>query len=168
MNGQGNGKDNRFSQLKDLIATGIGIVALGGFAILIMHLLGRTNAAELEWSRLVYLLSGVEAIAFAAAGYFFGREVNRKRAESAEKRVDVAQANASEAQAKMTAAMQKAAGMKANLEAVHSAIKGRKQARGAGVGHLEARDAQEVLQTAETDFDALEAMVNDLLVSPRT
>ena len=41
-----------------------------------------------EWERLVYVFGAIEAIAFAAVGWVFGTEVNRKRAESAEKRAD--------------------------------------------------------------------------------
>lgn len=151
---------------KDTVGTILGVIALFGFAALILHLLGRaTKAEELEWTRLVYLLSGVEAIAFAAAGYFFGREVNRARAEGAEKRADEAQTNASQAQAIATEAKQTEAGMKASLESVRAAIKGHKQARGIGAGTHSALGAQSV-QTSE--LDALEAMVDNVLASPRT
>jgi len=65
----------------------IAIAALVGFSWFIIYLIGKTtNASELEWTRAVYLLSGVEAVAFAAAGFIFGREVNRQRAEKAEQR----------------------------------------------------------------------------------
>lgn len=40
---------------------------------------------------LCYLLNGVEAIAFVAAGYLFGKDVNRGRAEKAEAKADSAQ-----------------------------------------------------------------------------
>ena len=44
------------------------IVALAGFVLLINVLLGMTKAPEQEWTRAVYLFTGVEATAFAAAG----------------------------------------------------------------------------------------------------
>ena len=59
---------------------------------------------EEEWARLVYLLSGVEAIAFAAAGYFFGREVNRARAEAAEEDANVSRDESRRAQDRATRA----------------------------------------------------------------
>lgn len=53
------------------------------------------TATDAVWVRTIYLLNGIEAIAFAAAGFLFGREVHRgaaqaseKRAESAEQRAD--------------------------------------------------------------------------------
>jgi len=44
------------------------IVALAGFVLLINVLLGMTKAPEQECTRAVYLFTGVEATAFAAAG----------------------------------------------------------------------------------------------------
>jgi hypothetical protein len=44
-----------------------------------------------EWERLVYVFGAIEAIAFAAIGWVFGREVNRQRAESAEQRAKEAE-----------------------------------------------------------------------------
>ena len=63
-------------------AIAIGVLIAYGFFI--YFLIGKADAEELDWSRLIYLFSGVEAIVFAAAGFLFGREVNRKRAENAE------------------------------------------------------------------------------------
>lgn len=46
------------------------------------------------------VLTGYEAIAFAAAGYIFGKEVHRQQAENAGERADKAQGEAKEATAK--------------------------------------------------------------------
>lgn len=46
---------------------------------------------EIVWGRYIYLLTGVEAIVFTAVGFIFGREVNRARAENAEKDKTTAQ-----------------------------------------------------------------------------
>ncbi|MEV0788650.1 hypothetical protein [Kribbella sp. NPDC050459] len=43
-----------------------------------------------QWARLVYVFGAFEAIAFTAVGWVFGAEVNRQRADSAEKRADQA------------------------------------------------------------------------------
>lgn len=71
---------NSFGLIPYIIAIGV-LLAYGFF---IHFLIGKADAKELDWSRLIYLFSGVEAIVFAAAGFLFGREVNRKRAEHAE------------------------------------------------------------------------------------
>lgn len=63
-----------------ILAAGV-LVAYGFF---IYYLIGKVGVKDPDWSRLIYLFSGVEAIVFAAAGFLFGKEVNRKRAEQAE------------------------------------------------------------------------------------
>jgi uncharacterized integral membrane protein len=83
---------------KEVVAYIVSIIVLVGFAVFIVHLLNSTAAAELQWQRAVYLFSGVEAIAFAAAGFLFGREINRKRAERAEKEGDTAKQEAKTAE----------------------------------------------------------------------
>ncbi|WP_373516541.1 hypothetical protein [Pricia sp.] len=79
VNGERNTKDS-FDRIPYLIAS----VVLVAYGFFLYFLIGKTDAKELDWSRLIYLFSGVEAIVFAAAGFLFGREVNRKRAENAE------------------------------------------------------------------------------------
>ena len=62
----------------------IAVAILIAYGFFIYYLLGKVGGDEREWSRSIFLFSGVEAIVFAAAGFLFGREVNRKRAENAE------------------------------------------------------------------------------------
>ena len=62
-------------------------LALIGFTIFLKFLVGKVAAPDSEWIRLMDLFGSVEAIVFAAAGFIFGREVNRQRANSAEKTV---------------------------------------------------------------------------------
>jgi len=83
---------------KDILAPIVAFLALVGFALFIHYMLGLTRAQETEWTRAVYLFTGVEAIAFAAAGFFFGREVQRVRAEKAEKRAEDAEKHAIDAE----------------------------------------------------------------------
>jgi hypothetical protein len=78
----------------------IGIVSLVLFFGFVWYMLELTNSAEPQWTRTVYLFNGVEAIAFAAAGFFFGREVHRERAETAEKRAETEEQLASDLQKK--------------------------------------------------------------------
>ncbi|ADD27261.1 hypothetical protein [Meiothermus ruber] len=72
--------------VRDWAAIALGAVVLLGFAALVVYMLGLLTADETTWGRALYLFAGVEAIAFAAAGYLFGREVHRARAEQAEAR----------------------------------------------------------------------------------
>ena len=65
------------------------VVAFGAFATFLVANADTGN--QQEWERWVYVFGGVEAIAFTAIGWVFGREVNRERAENAEQRADDAQ-----------------------------------------------------------------------------
>ena len=56
------------------------LLLLGG--LLIAFLLVNVGASEPTWQRYVYLLSGVEAVVFAAVGWLFGKEVHREQAEN--------------------------------------------------------------------------------------
>jgi hypothetical protein len=85
------GDENSSTKSKDWFANIIAIVALGAFLLFTWTLYKRVDAAtELNWGRSLYLLGGVEAIAFAAAGYIFGKEVHRQRADQAVKDADIA------------------------------------------------------------------------------
>jgi hypothetical protein len=79
---------------------------IAAFAALIAFLLSEVGASQASWERYVYLLSGVEAVVFAAVGWLFGKEVHREQAEKAE-------ANAEEATTKHLAAATEAATEKA-------------------------------------------------------
>ncbi len=63
------------------------ILVVFAAALVCLFVLAR-QAPEVQWQRYIYLYGGVEAIAFAAAGFLFGREVNRQRAENAEANAD--------------------------------------------------------------------------------
>jgi hypothetical protein len=53
---------------------------------MIFILWGKADDAnnETAWARWTFLLAGVEAIAFAGAGFLFGREVNREAVKTAQ------------------------------------------------------------------------------------
>jgi Kef-type K+ transport system membrane component KefB len=71
---------------KNQLAGVVTAVVLAGFAAFIVYLLVDISAGETAWSRRTYLFAAVEAIAFAAVGWLFGKEVHRERAETAEKK----------------------------------------------------------------------------------
>lgn len=82
------------STLKDWVAVILGAALVILYLVFLFLIRKQTGAEELAWTRSVYLLSGLEAIAFAAAGYFFGSEVNRKAADSAKEDAETAKADA--------------------------------------------------------------------------
>lgn len=98
------------------------LVVLIGGAYLINFLLGKVAANQAEWDRYVYLLTGVEAVVFAAVGWLFGKEVHREQAQQADdqvkaanKRADDAQANKATAQADAAKAEEKGRGLAAGI-----------------------------------------------------
>jgi uncharacterized protein (DUF2342 family) len=63
-------------------------IAFVAFAVFLVFNADTTNATE--WDRWVYVFGAAEAVAFTAVGWLFGREVSRKRADTAEARADAA------------------------------------------------------------------------------
>ena len=101
----------------------VAVVALFSFGLLIMYMLSRTSdATELEWQRDVYLLSGVEAVAFAAAGFLFGKEIHRQQAEQATARADKAEEKAADAQQNAQLANRTTIEVRARARALTAAI----------------------------------------------
>lgn len=82
---------------KERIATIVAIAILVVFLVFVRVMLDSVDASEPAWSRMAYLFGGVEALAFAATGFLFGREVNRARAERAEVSAEAAQEKSEQA-----------------------------------------------------------------------
>ena len=101
----GNGAASR----RDAIAPFVAIATLVFFALVLLYLAWQIGLPQQQWDRLIFLLNGVEAIAFAAAGYLFGKEVNRQRAEKAEERAEEAEGDATNGRALATVVKAKAA-----------------------------------------------------------
>lgn len=71
---------------KSRIADGLGIVIIVAWLALVGLLWLNRSDSEILWSKSTFIFGSVEAIAFAAAGYYFGKEVHRERADNAEAR----------------------------------------------------------------------------------
>ena len=99
------------STLKGIVA----VVLLVLFAALMVFLLANVGVSQASWERYVYLLSGVEAVVFAAVGWLFGKEVHREQAQNAE-------ANAERAGAGHLSAAGEAAAERANGLALARAV----------------------------------------------
>ena len=76
------------------VPVAVAAVAIGIWIAFVVVMLLRTDAPDLQWTRLTFVFSSVEAIAFAAAGALFGVTVQQERVRNAEERAD---ANAVEA-----------------------------------------------------------------------
>ena len=68
-----------------IVAVAIGVIYIG-FAVVTWNRADDADVAnEAIWSRYVLVFQGIEAIAFTAVGWLFGREVHRGEAETAKK-----------------------------------------------------------------------------------
>jgi hypothetical protein len=128
------------------------------FAVLLFMMARQLELTDPMWDRATYLLGGFEAIAFTATGYLFGREVNRKRAEKAEERIDDAQDRAVDAEKK--ASEEKTKG-KALAEAI-KAKAARAERSGAGASALEALGPSEQATVAQADVQELAQLADQL------
>jgi len=82
------------------VVVGIAVAVLIAYGVVTWFLFKNVGVATETWTRYTFLFGGLEAIAFAAVGYLFGKEVHRQQAENAEKRADNATAEASAANQK--------------------------------------------------------------------
>lgn len=102
-----------------------------GFAVFAVFLVANADTTDSqEWERWVYVFGAVEAIAFAAVGWVFGREVNRQRAEQAEEQ-------ASDAATKEKEEREKGAALAGLLVGGSGGDLSRYEAMGANAGGLD-------------------------------
>jgi hypothetical protein len=125
----------------------VAVVALIGFSVLLYKMWGLAagNVADPQWSRAAYLFGSVEAIAFAAAGFLFGKEVNRQRAEKAESRANEAQKEATGAQTVAAEVVSKARSLR-ELAELKASGQSQKAARYGSLGAQAATATQTATQ----------------------
>jgi hypothetical protein len=76
----------------DYFRVGFAVVVVLAFGVFAYFLVENADTTEeREWERWVFVFGAVEAVAFTAIGWVFGREVNRERAENAEERAQTAE-----------------------------------------------------------------------------
>jgi hypothetical protein len=102
--------------LVSLASTLFAFLIIIAFGVFIFYMLNITNASEPEWSRTTYLFTGIEAIAFAATGFLFGKEVHRQEAKNAEIRATNSEESAIKAE-------KSASVIESNAKALTEAIK---------------------------------------------
>jgi len=76
------------------VPLGVAVAAVCLWVGFVVVMLMSSNSPDLQWTRMTFVFSSVEAIAFAAAGALFGVSVQRERVQQAEER---AEANATDA-----------------------------------------------------------------------
>ena len=141
--------------LKDFLAPIVAILALLAFTYFAIYMMNQRSAEELQWTRAVYIFAGVESIAFAAAGFFFGSEVRRQQAENAQESADEAQEEADAAKVRATEAETKGKALKAAI----SAKIGGQNKRASQYATLGAKQAVTVSQV---DFQELDELASQL------
>jgi len=66
------------------------LVVMAAWLVLLTWLAFHTGMNETQWARLGSVLGSLEAVAFAAAGAFFGTTVQKQRVQEANERADKA------------------------------------------------------------------------------
>jgi hypothetical protein len=79
---------NNSNSIKPRAAVLVAVAAIFLYVVADIYLLKKLNVLHEHWDKALFLYKGLEAIALAAAGFLFGREVHRERAEKAEERAD--------------------------------------------------------------------------------
>lgn len=91
-------QNSKASAWRDSLAAVVAVSALLMFLVLVILMFLQRSGSDAAWSRLVYLLTGVEAVAFAGAGWVFGKEVHRGEVQRAEEQVQTEQKRADQAE----------------------------------------------------------------------
>lgn len=70
------------------VALGAAVAALAVYVLAALWLAQQLSAGEPGWTRAVYVVTGVEAVAFAAAGWLWGTQVGRGAVAATERRAE--------------------------------------------------------------------------------
>jgi lysylphosphatidylglycerol synthetase-like protein (DUF2156 family) len=113
------------SSLKDNVALLVTVFVIAGSALLIGFMLLDVDAADETWKRYTFLLTGVEAIVFAAVGWLFGKEVHREQAAKAEEKRGEAEVQARQSTERAATEAEKGRGLaRAVIAATEGDIEG--------------------------------------------
>ncbi len=143
-------------QLNPLVVI-IALVILAAFLLLVYNLYAyaATDPPQPVWDKRMALYGSIEAIAFTAAGYLFGKEVHREQAAKAEKRADAKTAEAEQAKTEAADAKAKGQSLKRVIEAKRgSTAEGTYESLGGGAaaGALAQNQLNELARVAESLF----------------
>lgn len=138
--------------VRDVLSPIVAILALLGFGGFTIYLVLISTVQEPEWTRDVYLYGGIEAVAFAAAGFLFGSEVRRRQAEQAIERA--LEADATAASAQVQAAVAEANG-KALTDAINVKLSTINQGAASSTQTPSGNEAGNSADVARTDLTEL-------------
>jgi len=109
--------------VKKWAALALAAVFLLIYLALVLVTMRKTGEAAEPWSRRLVLLGGIEALAFAGAGWLFGKEVSRQTIDQANARADDATKKEEQAQAERKQATEDATTAKGNAVAMAQTVK---------------------------------------------
>jgi hypothetical protein len=151
----------RASTSKDALLPLAALVAVVAFAAFVIAMLRLAGAEETAWTRALYLFGGIEAVAFAAGGFVFGREVHRQQAEKAEQRAEQALQQAEQARQRAATVERAAANGQTLAEFVRAKAASWKSSRAGHYGGLGSGAAA----ATQADFDELADLAGRLFPS---
>lgn len=93
---------------RDIVGSIVGAVVLVGFGCLVWFMIHLIGTDDKSWARATNIFSSVEALAFGAGGFLFGKEIHRAQAVKAEARADSNAQDAKDANAKAATVQAKA------------------------------------------------------------
>lgn len=148
---------------KGKLAGVVTVLALAGFAVLAIYLLRHVGDTEVGWSRRIYVFAAIEAIAFAAVGWLFGREVHRERADAAETRASEADKKAEQRAVDLTARTEEATKFRERGVALKHQLRALAANRPAPPPHLQQDLAASAFAISTTSqLDAIAAAAEEL------
>jgi hypothetical protein len=110
--------------LKTNVALIVSLFVIVAATLLIGFMILDVDALDETWKRYTYLLTGVEAIVFAAVGWLFGKEVHREQAENAEQKRGEAEDHARQASERAASEAEKGRGLaRAVIAAAHGSAR---------------------------------------------
>lgn len=116
-NGAKKAKSTVDTLAKNWLALAVAVAAIVGYVVMTTSMSGKIGIADPDWTRLVFLYNGIQAIAFGAVGYLFGEKVNRERADEAEVRAEGAESSALDEHGKAAAAKSEVASLASSIRA---------------------------------------------------
>ncbi len=112
------------SRVVSIVAVILAVGLIAGYLLSLWVLRENVKDDETAWSRLVFLLSGLEAIVFTAAGFLFGHIPSRAAIDSSNEVAKTATENAQKAAAEAKVATGKTLEIEARVLGLPSGVQG--------------------------------------------
>lgn len=119
------------------------------FSVMVYNRVDDAGITEPLWARSVLVLQGIEAMAFTAVGWLFGREVYRGEAKTAKAQAEDAKVESTSARAAQWDAVERAAAAESSGLALAEAVRARAAASAATVPRAEDAEGGNESQPAD-------------------